>query len=182
MREWRDLIQCGWKPDYDLPLSELIHLYARRAWDAVAVNAYSVEFSLAEWEARMLPVQLCLCDVWHDHILYEGDRVTGVIDYGAVKSDCVASDLARLLGSMIPDEPERMQMALAIYSAGQPVPGDVLKLVAVLDHAGSIVGLTNWLRWLYLDKKSYGDLTRVASRMEAMLKRVEKKKLTTPWS
>ena len=178
MREWRDLIQSGWKPDYNLPLSEMIHFFARRAWDAIAVSAYSVEYSLVEWEARPLPVQLCLCDVWHDHILYEGDRVTGVIDYGAVKNDCVAIDLARLLGSMIPDEPERMQLALAIYSAGHPVHGDVLKLVTVLDLAGSIVGLTNWLRWLYRDKKSYGDLARVSGRMEELLKRVEMKKPT----
>ncbi len=120
-------------------------------------------------------MQYCLCDVWHDHILYVGDEVTGVIDYGAIKPDCVAVDLARLLGSLIPDDSERMQQALAIYSAIHPVPSDVLRLSAVLDRAGSVVGLTNWLRWLYLEKRPYSEAAGVARRMETLLKRVEMK-------
>jgi hypothetical protein len=176
MRGWRELLQSGWEPDFELPRPDPIPSIAHRAWNAIAVNTYSIEFALVDWETRPLPVQLCLCDIWHDHILYEREEVKGVIDYGAVKPDCVAIDLARLLGSMIPDQPERMHEALAIYSAIHAAPGDVLKLAEVLDRASAIVGLTNWLRWLYLEERSYSEAAGVANRMETLLKRVETQK------
>jgi Ser/Thr protein kinase RdoA (MazF antagonist) len=184
LRGWRDLLQSGWKPDFNLPRPAPIPALARRAWKAISADTYSIEFTLVEWEVRVLPVQFCLCDIWHDHILFEGDEVTGVIDYGAVKPDCVAIDLARLLGSMIPDEPERMHRALAIYSAIHAVPSDILRLSTVLDRAGSVVGLTNWLRWLYLEKRTYTEAAGVAKRMEALLKRVELKMpaALSPWA
>jgi len=176
LRNWRNLLNSGWKPDFKLPQPGPITGVARRAWDAISSNTYSIEFALLDWETRPLPVQICLCDVWHDHVLYEGDTVTGVIDYGSVKFDCVAVDLARLLGSMIPDQPDRMHDALSVYSAIHPVPSEVLKLAAVLDHAGSTIGLTNWLRWLYLDTRDYSESASVAKRMQALLKRVELKR------
>ena len=50
---------------------------------------------LAAWVNRAVPVQPCLCDVWHDHVLFTGNAVTGVIDYGAMKLDHPAVDLRR---------------------------------------------------------------------------------------
>jgi len=172
LRSWRELVQTGWQPDFDLPLTPEIHAVARQAWEAIFANIFATEFALHEWENRPMPVQVCLCDVWHDHILYVGDEVTGVIDYGGVKPDCVALDLARLLGSMAPDQTERTDAALAVYTALHPVPAEVLKLVPVLDRCGAVVGLTNWIRWLYLDRRSYDDLPRVTERLEKLLGRV----------
>jgi len=79
---------------------------------------------------------------------------------------------------MIPDEIERMRQAFAVYSAIHPVSHEVLQLAEVLDQAGSIVGLTNWLRWLYLEQRSYSEGAGVARRMEALLRRVEAKRIT----
>ncbi len=183
-RDWRALLQSGWKPDFRMPRAEPIPSLACAAWQAISSDTYSTEYTLVEWETRILPVQTCLCDIWHDHILYEGNAVTGIIDYGAVKPDCIAVDLARLLGSMIPDQPERMRQALAIYSAIHPLPEEVIRLADVLDRAGSVVGLTNWLRWIYLDKRTYSEAAGVAKRMGILLKRVESKKpvVLGPWS
>ena len=33
--------------------------------------------ALEPWSAIRGPVFPCLCDVWHDHVLFTGDRVTG---------------------------------------------------------------------------------------------------------
>jgi thiamine kinase-like enzyme len=183
-RAWRELVQSGWKPDFSIPYPYEIHERGRRAWKALLGGALTAEYSLLDWTDRRVPVQLCLCDVWHDHILYTNNEVTGVIDFGAVKLDCVAMDLARLLGSLIPDEKERMNRALAVWSALFPAPRAVLDLVPVLDRAGMAVGLTNWVRWIYLDQMEFNNEQQVVRRMDALLRRVEGKRTAAllPWS
>ena len=49
----------------------------------------------------VLDLQPCIRDVWHDHILFLGDSVSGIVDYGAMAVDTVAGDIARLLGSLV---------------------------------------------------------------------------------
>jgi Ser/Thr protein kinase RdoA (MazF antagonist) len=124
---------------------------------------------LAAWRHRPVPVQPCLCDVWHDHVLFAGDRVTGLIDYGAAKVDHVAVDLARLLGSLIPGEPDRMAMAVQVYRGIRPLLHP--ELVGLLDWTGVVVGVTNWLRWLYHDGREYPDRPAVALRLGQLIRR-----------
>jgi thiamine kinase-like enzyme len=183
-RAWRELVQSGWKPNFGLDYPYEIHERGRRAWNVLLGGALTAEYSLLDWTERPVPIQLCLCDVWHDHILYTDNEVTGVIDFGSVKMDCVAMDLARLLGSFIPDEGARMNRALAVWSALRPVPRAVLDLVPVLDRAGMAVGLTNWVRWIYMDERPFSDERQVVRRMDALLRRAESKRPTAllPWA
>ena len=90
-------------------------------------------------------------------------RVTGIIDFGSVKPDHVAVDLARLLGSIAGDDPERWATGLRQpYRSVRPLAPDDEALAHVLDRTGVLVGLFNWLKWLYRDGREYDDLAAVA--------------------
>jgi homoserine kinase type II len=118
-----------------------------RAFIAALPNAIPRAIAQLEPLANAtLPLQPCLRDIWHDHILFTGNEVTGLIDFGAVGIDTPATDIARLLGSLIPNprsrsgegpgerqhNAERWQTGLAAYSATRPLsPHDSLAVAAI---------------------------------------------------
>src|SRR5258708_31355678 len=55
---------------------------------------------LTPWLNRKVLLHYCLGDVWSAHVLFTGDEVMGLIDYGGMPLDHPAQDLARLFGSM----------------------------------------------------------------------------------
>src|SRR5690606_33971928 len=49
----------------------------------------------------IVPVQPCIRDIWVDHVLFTGDEVTGIVDFGAMRNETPAIDVARLLRSLV---------------------------------------------------------------------------------
>ena len=101
--------------------------------------------------ARMprVVLQPVLRDVWHDHLLYEGDVLTGLVDYASVGLDSVAVDLARMLGSSIEVDEASWGFAISAYRRVRPLSDDEEVLARALDRAGVIAALANWHRWLH---------------------------------
>jgi Ser/Thr protein kinase RdoA (MazF antagonist) len=124
---------------------------------------------------RSIPcsIQPCLRDVWHDHLLFEGDVLTGLVDYAGAGVDAVAADLARMLGSLVGDDDQRWAMALDAYREVRPLSADEERLARILDRTGLIGGLSNWLRWLTEPGRTFSDPSRIAPRLEELLRRVE---------
>jgi Ser/Thr protein kinase RdoA (MazF antagonist) len=172
IHDWNELRASGWRPEWN-SAGDLVRDYAQHLWDALPAHLLAATTGLRRCQDRAVPLQPCLCDVWHDHILYEADTVTGVIDYGQVKLDCVAVDLARLLGSMIPNAPERMQGALWVYTQMRPLAAAAEDLVPLLDWTGVLVGAMNWLRWLYHERRTYPTAEAVAQRLRHLVQRLE---------
>ena len=166
--EWQSLVTSGWQPRFEQ--SDPVRSSADTAWNTLPQAVERAFRMLAPWANQIVPLQPCLCDVWHDHVLFEGDRVTGLIDFGAAKIDHVAIDLARLLGSLIPDEARRVETALSAYSSISPLPH--LDLIRVLDTTGVVVGVMNWLRWLYHERRVYPDRIAVADRLAGLVRRM----------
>jgi thiamine kinase-like enzyme len=129
---------------------------------------------LPYWSRRYDRLQPCLCDVWHDHLLFEGDRLTGLVDYAAVKSDHIAVDLARLLGSLVEDDEEGWQEGLVAYSRQRPLSEEDEALAHVLDRTGTIIGAANWLRWLSDPQRTFDNRTAAVQRLERLLSRIER--------
>jgi len=147
--------------------------WADRAVDLLQIHAAKLPIKLGPWLNRPLPLQFCLCDIWNDHVLFEGDVVIGLVDFGGVKLDHVAVDLARLQGSLVEDRAELRAAALEAYSRIRPLSLEEEQLVSVLDETGTLVCLMTWLKWLYVDGKQFGDRASAARRLQALVERVE---------
>jgi homoserine kinase type II len=111
--------------------------------------------------------------VWHDHVLFEGDAVTGLIDYGAVKIDHVAVDLARLLGSLVGASRDAWSIGLQAYRRLRPLADDEEQLAHVLEESGNTVAAANWLMWLYRDGRAFEDRAGAARRLGLAVARME---------
>jgi Ser/Thr protein kinase RdoA (MazF antagonist) len=163
--QWEHLVASGWqpRPTADDPIAP----HAEASWTRLPTIIPRVRAALAPWLNVPVPVQPCLCDVWHDHVLFTGDRVTGLIDYGAAKIDHVAVDLARLLGSLVPGNETKIEQGIRVYEGERRL--SFWELVGVLDWTGTVVALTNWLKWLYHDGREYANRATVAERVARLV-------------
>jgi homoserine kinase type II len=166
-REWQALHQSDWRPALDSG-------WAADARECATTWLPRVEEMLLPWDWKNVRVQLCHCDVWHDHLLFEEDRLTGLVDYGAVKYDHVAVDLARMLGSLVEDDDAAWAAGLTAYRGPAPLSSEEEALARVLDRTGTIVAVANWVRWLYHDGRTFEDREAVARRVQRLVRRVRR--------
>jgi homoserine kinase type II len=166
-REWLD-----WTAGIDVLPSgpEDLRPLAQEAWQVLKSRMPHLPASLVFWTNRSFPLQPCLCDVWHDHVLFDGDRVSGIIDYGGAKIDHVAVDLARLLGSMAVNSAQLRNAGLDAYRRLRALSYDEEQLITILDETGRLIGLATWLKWLYRDSGRFEDISRVELRMRELLR------------
>jgi Ser/Thr protein kinase RdoA (MazF antagonist) len=117
-------------------------------------------------------VQPCLRDVWHDHLLLEGDTVTGIVDPAAARSDTVAADISRLVGSLVADDRRRWDVAIDAYQCVRPLTSDELTLVGVLDRSGTLLSGMTWLARRFFADATFLKPERVVRRMEKIAERL----------
>jgi homoserine kinase type II len=174
LADWSALVSTGWRPQASATAAcPALGPAVERAWNALPGLLPEVPGRLLPWLASRLPMQPCLCDLWHDHLLFEGDRLTGLIDYGALKIDHVAVDLARMLGSLVGDDPHGWERGLQSYRRIRPLSDSEAQLARVLDRTGIVLGVVTWLRMLYHEKRAYEDHMAVARRLETLLNRID---------
>jgi homoserine kinase type II len=171
---WQTLRGSGWQPRWQATDIEPVRPVAERAWRLIDRRVADVPTRLRQWVDRRWPLQPCLCDVWHDHLLFEGDRLTGLIDYGAAKVDHPAADVARMLGSLVPDDPSAWQVGLGAYRSIQPFGDGETEFARALDQTGTTIGVATWLRWLYEENRPFEDRAAVARRLDVLVGRLER--------
>jgi Ser/Thr protein kinase RdoA (MazF antagonist) len=149
--------------------------FARVAGDVLQlfeVARRPVERELLEFQNVPVPLHPCLRDVWHDHLLFTGDDLTGLIDPSATRMENVAADLSRLLGSMVPDDRGSWQHALAAYSEVRPLSIDEQRLVGVLDRSGTTLGGMTWIDRFVNGRLREDELPRITTRLESIRDRL----------
>jgi len=120
-----------------------------------------------------VPQQVCLRDIWHDHILFSEDRVSGIIDFGALAWDTVAMDVARLLGSLTVDYGEYWQRGLAAYHEAHALGENELLLVQAFDRSTVLMSGLNWMDWIFRQNRVFDDGSAILARMDHILARLE---------
>jgi Ser/Thr protein kinase RdoA (MazF antagonist) len=111
--------------------------------------------------------------VWHDHVLFTGDEVTGLIDPSACRSESVAADLARLLGSLVGDDSGEWDFALDAYRQSADLTLDERALIPVLDRSGVLLSGLTWLARCYLHSPPLEPNERLLKRLCVILARLE---------
>ena len=143
--------------------SELLDLVAKHLPDALRL--------LDNFSRTPLPMQWCLRDVHQGNFLFEGDRVTGLLDFGAAAVDSVAGDLARLIRSLAEGDVPLWRECLTIYHQLTPLSVEQRRAVAVFDRAGILCSAVNWLRWLFVEKRAF-EPQQVEPRLELLCQRL----------
>jgi Ser/Thr protein kinase RdoA (MazF antagonist) len=128
-----------------------------------------------EARLRVLPelvLQPAIRDVHHDHVLFSGDEVTGLIDFGALRQDTPLADVARLVGSLAGDDRPAREFALQSYAELRPLSESEVGLVNLLDESGLVLSGFLWLTWLYVERRDMGPTPPIARRLREILGRL----------
>jgi len=146
---------------------------AQRALELFRQCAPAVESQLVAAAEVVVPLQACIRDIWHEHVLFTGNQVSGIIDFGAMRTDCVATDVTRLLGSLVGDDAAGWKSGIEAYCAVRPLSPAELSHVPVFDLSGVLLSPMNWLQWLYVDRRQFARRERVRERLAITLRRLE---------
>lgn len=132
-----------------------------------------VQTRLSAAARERVAIQPCVRDIWHDHVLFTGDEVTGIVDFGAMRHETVAGDVARLLGSLVRDDPQGWHDGIAAYQAVRPLSVSETDLIRVFDQSNVLMSGMNWLKWIYVDGRRFEDGERILARLDETLARLQ---------
>lgn len=165
--EFDDLLEPGhavnW-PTLHALARQLLPLARRLAADHLSTIRSASQVSV--------PLQPCLRDIWHDHVLFDGPRVSGLIDYGAMRIESLAGDVARLLGSLAGDDATAWRMGMAAYERCRPLAPVERSLVAAFDRSTVAWAGVQWLVWIFSESREFENRTEVERRCQHWLDRL----------
>ena len=126
---------------------------------------------LASMAAPIVACQAVLRDVHGEHVLFQGMRVGGIIDWHATGIDTVATDLARLVGSWRTSGSSHAswETCLAGYDSVRPLSSEERSIVPLLHHSGVVVAIDHWIGWLVEEGRTFPDWNAVANRLERLV-------------
>ena len=127
---------------------------------------------LRDVQELRVEVQPVLRDIWHDHVLFDGDTVSGFIDPCAASTDTISTDLSRLVGSLIAENKRARQIALDTYASVRNLTLSEHALFRALDRSGVLLSSLTWLRRRYLEHVQF-DESRVLARLKPQAGRLE---------
>jgi Ser/Thr protein kinase RdoA (MazF antagonist) len=119
-----------------------------------------------------VPLQFCIRDIWHDHVLFTREEVTGIVDFGSMRSETVAGDLARLLGSFLGDQRSKWQFAVEHYRRFRPLTNNEICLLWAFDVGNVLLSGLQWVEWVFVQQRVFADMPSIQRRMQENLRRL----------
>jgi homoserine kinase type II len=123
-------------------------------------------------------LQVVAGDVRPDHMLFESDRLTGIVDFGAMKVDHVALDIARLAGSLPWWGLPSAEIALKQYRETASLDSDEIELANIYDSSGAVLAGLNWLKWRCQEHRQMGPDDAVQKRLGEIASRISRAQAT----
>ncbi len=147
---------------------------AARVMELIPRALAAIDQALLQCLDTSVSLQPCIRDIWHDHVLFLDGQLSGIVDFGAMRVDNVAADIARLLGSLVGDEREGWMAGLAAYESVRPISEPESRLIKAFDRSNVALSLVNWLRWVYFDRREFEKREAIEARFDELLPRLER--------
>lgn len=160
-----EAIEPGLWPDFEGRATTILQLVRRAAEGVLRLLHAAVSFRVS--------LQPCIRDVWHDHVLFDRGRVSGLIDFGSMAAENVAADVARLLGSMARDDRRLWQLGLDAYQAVRPLSEAEVSLTLVFDCSTVLMAGLNWIDWIYRQRRVFESHDAVCRRLDDIILRLQ---------
>ncbi|WP_246120210.1 phosphotransferase [Blastopirellula retiformator] len=159
----RQIEQVGW-PEFAARARETLALFPHLA--------SPIRDELSAAAKAPLPLQECLRDIHSDHIFLTGAFVTGVIDFGAVRRESCAGDLARLCGSLFENDRTGWDDFLTRYERHRPLLPAERRAIATFDRSAALLTGLQWIEWIAVEKRSFPQPEVVLNRLDISLRRM----------
>jgi Ser/Thr protein kinase RdoA (MazF antagonist) len=154
---------------------------AGRQWLALARSVAPMLHRALRFPSKtMVHLQPCLRDARPEHFLFEQDRLSGIVDFGAMGMECVAGDLARLIGEWLGGDPALRAQALTAYERIRPLAPWETSLIPVFESSADLLIGERWLHWHFLEGRQFDDPQAVSKGLARGLKRLERLALKMP--
>lgn len=120
---------------------------------------------------RLIP---CLRDIKRDHVLFQREQAVALVDWGALRTDSIAADLGRLLGSWWGDDAAGWTRAFDSYREVAELSSDESWLAEQFDISGVLLGGANWLEWVVAQGRQFADRDAVERRFGELVQRLRR--------
>ncbi len=152
---------------------DLFCMEGERAVRIFNICVRDIEGQLLASARMQFSIQPCLRDIHDAHVLFTGDEVSGLIDPSSCRSDNVAIDLARLVGSLFGTEPRGWDVALSEYGHHRPLTLEEAALAQVFNISGLLLSALRWLERRFLERETFANTEGVLRRLRGILDRLE---------
>lgn len=143
--------------------------------------AGEMSIQLGKLAARRLPVHFVLRDTRRQHALFDQGKVSGIIDYDALRVDFPAVDLARWVSGFALYQSQRQEILKAVvaeYNEKTTFPSvypveELTRAIELIAESSQMISLANWLVWLAAERRQFEDWSAVSARLNELLSLVD---------
>jgi Ser/Thr protein kinase RdoA (MazF antagonist) len=119
-----------------------------------------------------IPLQPVLRDARPEHFLFTSERLTGLVDFGAMGIESPAADLARLIGEWAGPDLSARSAALDAYTAIRTLDASESRLIDVFADSAAWLGPARWVRWHFVDHRQFDNADAARVGLERALGRL----------